>query len=180
MKFGKKRLLNVSIKSNRLLLIPISMKYRNEIFKEFSEEITTFMYPAAATDISEIDEFIKKSLDGLAKGSNLQLVILDKESLEFFGCLGIHHVDRKTPEFGIWLKKSAHGMGYGREGVTAVKKWADNNLDYEYILYPVAEKNIPSRKIPESLGGVIKNETDEVGLGGNKFHCLEYRIYPTE
>jgi RimJ/RimL family protein N-acetyltransferase len=177
-KFEQKSLLNERIESERLLLLPIDMKYKEEIFEEFSSEITTYMYPAPAKDISETEEFIKDSLKGLGEGTNFQLVILAKDSQEFFGCVGLHHVDRKTPELGVWLKKSAHGKGYGKEAVTAVKKWADENLDYEYLLYPVADKNIASRKIPESLGGKIEREYDEEGAGGNKFHSLEFRIYP--
>ncbi|KKW41710.1 MAG: acetyltransferase [Candidatus Magasanikbacteria bacterium GW2011_GWA2_56_11] len=171
-------LLAERIESERLLLVPISMRYRDEIFREFSPEITTFMYEAPAKDISGIEVFIENSLKGLNEGSNLQLVIVAKDSQEFFGCAGLHHVDGKTPEMGVWIKKSAHGKGYGKEAMVAVKKWADENLDYDYLLYPVADKNISSRKIPESLGGKIETEYDEKGLGGNEYHCLEYRIYP--
>lgn len=171
-------LLKEHIESERLLLVPISMQYKDEIFREFSPEITTFMFPASAKEISETEKFIKDSLKGLGEGSNLQLVIIGKDPQEFFGCVGLHHIDGKTPEMGIWIKKSAHGNGYGKEAIVAVKKWADENLDYHYLLYPVADKNISSRKIAESLGGKIEAEYDEKGLGGNKYHCLEYRIYP--
>ncbi len=143
------------IEMERLLLVPISMEYRDEIFKEFSAEITVYMYPAPAKDISETEEWINFSLNGLREKSNLQLVILEKDSGEFLGCAGLHNVHTSTPEMGIWLKKTAHGKGYGREAVTGVKKWADENIHYDYIIYPVADKNISSRKIPESLGGKI-------------------------
>ena len=170
-------LLNERIESGRLLLVPISMDYKEEIFKEFTKDITTFMYPKPADDISETEVFINNSLKELEEGSNLQLVVVKKESGEFLGCGGLHKVNTRTPELGIWLKKTAHGNGYGREAMAITKEWADKNLDYEYILYPVAEKNAPSRKIPESLGGKIEREYDSEGLGGNKFYCLEYRIY---
>lgn len=94
------------------------------------------------------------------------------------GCGGLHHIDKKTPELGIWVKKSAHGHGYGKEVIIALKEWADKNLNYEYILYPVAEKNYPSKKIPEFLGGKVAKEYNEVNMSGKKQHLLEYRIYP--
>jgi len=173
-------LLKERIESDRLLLLPISMQYKDDIFREFTSEITTFMYPAPAKDISEIETFIENSLKGLAEGSNLQLVITKKDTQEFLGCAGLHHIDGKTPEMGVWIKKSAHGNKYGNEAMFAVKKWADENLNYDCLIYPVADQNIPSRKIPEALGGKIENEYDKKGLGGNKYHCLEYRIYPEE
>ncbi len=136
------------------------------------------MRPAPAKDIRETEDFIRKSLEGLKNGTNLQLVILDKDTREFTGCAGLHNLDTQTPEMGIWLKKSAHGKGYGKESMTAVKKWADTHLKYDFLIYPVADKNIPSRKIPESLGGVIEKEYDEIGIGGNLYHCLVYKIPP--
>ena len=178
MKIEREGFLKERIESERLLLVPISMQYKDEIFREFSEEITTFMHPAPAKDIFETEGFIEDSLRGLSEGNNLQLVILSKDSREFFGCAGLHHVDGKTPELGVWLKKLAHGKSYGKEAMTALKKWADENMDYDYILYPVVDKNIASRKIPESLDGEIEREYDAKTLNGTMHHFIEYRIYP--
>ena len=52
-------LLNTSISTNRLLLQATSMKYKEEIFKEFTEEITTYMHPCPPKEVSETETFIK-------------------------------------------------------------------------------------------------------------------------
>lgn len=173
-----KNLLNEEIETPRLLLVPILMEYKDIIFNEFTKDITTFMHPRPAKSIKETEDFINKSLKRLKRGNNLQMVILEKKSKEFLGCAGLHHADQNTPELGIWLKKSAHGNSYGKEAIMALKEWADNNLDYDYLLYPVADKNIPSRKIPESLGGKLARKYNKKNLSGQKHHILEYRIYP--
>ncbi len=173
-----KNLLKIKIPTDRLLLVPISLKYKEDIFREFTAEITYFMYPKPPEKIEETIDFIEESLVGLKDGSNLQLVVLAKESKEFLGCAGVHKLDSETPEFGIWIKKSAHGQGYGREAVTALKKWADKNIKYQYITYPVADENLSSRKIVESLGGKVAREYQEKNLSGREQHILEYRIYP--
>ena len=105
------------------------------------------------------------------------MVIIDKKTKEFLGCAGLHHLDRKTPELGIWLKKSSHGKNYGKESIFALKEWADKNIIYDYLLYPVADNNMPSRKIPEALGGKVAREYDKKNLSGVKHHFIEYRIY---
>lgn len=166
----------VKIETERLVILPITMKYKEVIFREFQEPVTLYMYPKAPEKIGETEQFIKESLDGLKSGDNLQLVILDKNTGEFFGCAGLHELDKKNPEIGIWIKKSAHGKRYGREAMTAVKKWADKNIDYDYIRYPVAAQNIASRKIPESLGGKVMKEEDKKMLSGRTYHMLEYWI----
>jgi len=173
-------LLKEKIESERLLLVPISLKFKKEIFKEFTEEITVLMNPPSPKNISEVEDFIKKSEKGLKRGDNFQLVILKKDTEEFLGCVGLHNIDKKNPEVGIWVKKSAHGKGYGRESVVAVKKWADKKLDYEYITYPVVKENYPSRKIPESLNGKIIREYDKINMKGIKQCLLDYAIYPPE
>lgn len=169
-------LTSVIIQTQRLLITPITPTYRKDIFREFQEPVTLYMQPLPAKDISETDTFISESIKGLEAGNNLQLVILKKDTQEFLGCAGLHQLDIETPEMGVWIKQSAQGNGYGKEAMTAIKQWADENLSYTYIVYPVAEENTSSRKIPESLGGEVKKEYDKQMPSGREYHFLEYWI----
>lgn len=170
------RLLSVEIVTNRLLLKPVSMIYKEDIFREFTEEITTYMYPQPPKEVSDTESFINDSLFEIKKEQSLVLVILKRNTQEFLGCVGIHNINRRNPELGIWLKKSVHGNGYGLETINALKKWADGNLDYEVLVYPVERENIRSRRIPERLGGTIFREFDKINLSGKVLHILEFRI----
>ena len=165
----------VEISTSRLLMKPITMEYKEEIFSDFTEEITTYTYPRQAKTIAETESFINESIKGLKNGTNLQLIVLAKKSQEFLGCAGIHNLN-KQPELGIWLKKAAHGNKYGLEAITAIKQWADKNLDCEYFIYPVDRRNIASKKIPEALGGELIRNYEKVNQSGNILHVLEYRI----
>ncbi len=169
---------NIIIETKNLYLKSITLEYKDDIFKEFTPEITTYMVPKSAEKIEETIKFIETSIKENKEGSKFRVVILNKENKDFLGCAGLHHIDRKNPELGIWIKKSAHGHGYGKEAIMALKEWTDRNLDYEHILYPVAVENQASRRIPEFLGGKIVREYDEVNMSGRKLHILEYRIYP--
>ncbi|NJL65545.1 MAG: GNAT family N-acetyltransferase [Methylacidiphilales bacterium] len=169
-------LLQIEIITNRLVLKVIDMQYKTEIFREFTAEITTYMYPRAANEISDTEAFIQNSLAGLREGCNLQLVILKKDTKEFLGCTGIHRMNTKMPEFGIWLKKSAQGNHYGFETIAALKKWGEENLDCEGFVYPVDRDNYPSRRIPERLGGKIVKEYNKENLSLNILHLVEYWI----
>lgn len=169
--------LKTIIETDRLLLVPISLDFDKDIFREFTKEITVYMSPKPPDKIEETREFIKSSLEKMKKNEDLQMVVLKKDTKEFLGCAGLHRVNTPTPELGIWIKKSAHGNGYGKEAVFGLKKWANENLHYECLIYPVDKDNLPSRKIPESLGGVIEKEFDKKKLSGNILHEVEYRIY---
>lgn len=166
----------LTINSERLILQGISRDFAEDIFSEFTPEITTYMLPHAPLDIAETLGFINSSIDENREGKTFQAVILDTQSLEFLGCAGLHHIDGRTPAFGIWIKKSAHGHGYGKEAVTALKNWADQNLDYDYLLYPVDRRNLASRKIPEALGGTVAREYEEINQSGEKLFLVEYWI----
>lgn len=168
---------DVIIETPRLKLVPISDKYASEIFKELTPEITTFMFPRSPEKIEETLEYIHSVYPKLKNGEELNLTILNKETGEFLGGGGIHNTNTKTPEFGIWIKKSAHGNKFGQEAIKGIKDWVDQNLEYEYLRYPVDKRNIPSRKIAESLGGVIGKEYTKINQSGNTLDEVEYWIY---
>lgn len=169
---------DVAIETERLRLVPIESKYREEIFREFTKTVTKYMFPQPTGDIKDIDAFIQESLLGIEDGTNLQLVFLKKNG-EFLGCGGLHHTDRSAPEMGIWIKESSWGNGYGREAMRGVKDWADRYVDYEYILYPVAKANRPSQKIAESLGGQKIKEFIGKNQNGEEFEEIMYHIFPS-
>lgn len=169
-----------SITTDRLILTPVSLNYKEEMFREFTDEITKLMYSSTPKSIDEIISFIEASIHGFVERQEIVVAILHKETREYLGNAGLHQINSRTPELGIWVKKSAQGNGYGKEAIKALKEWADKHLLYDYVKYPVHIENIPSRKIPESLGGAIKDEYDKVNQSGVMFRAVEYRIYPPE
>ena len=161
----------------RLHLAPINLTHADDIFREFTPEITRYMYPQPTATIAGTIAFIEKSIVEKQAVRDFQTVILHKDTDEFLGCVGLHRLDTKTPDIGIWLKKSAHGHGYGPEAVRQLKTWADQNLDYNYLIYPVDKANLASRKIPESLGGQIAREYEELSQDGRPLNIMEYHIH---
>jgi len=171
------------LETDRLLLIPTSKEHSQEIFKEFTPEITQYMSPNSAKEISETQERIDSCLVKREKQEELQMTILDKNTKEFLGNVGLHEIKECIPELWIWIKKSAHGKKVGREAVAKLEAWAQENLDFDYIKYPVDKDNIGSRKIAESLGWIV--QIDEQGnekitietISPTKIlHIVEYRI----
>ncbi len=168
----------VIIETENLLLKSISLDYKEDIFREFTSEITLYMRPSPPKKIEETIQFIEESLEKNKKGIDFCAAVLCKKTGEYLGNTGVHRINTKTPELGIWIKKSAHGNGYGKEAVKGMKDWAENNLKYDYLLYPVVYENYASRKIAEFLGGKMHREYEETNFNGEKHHMVEYRIYP--
>jgi [ribosomal protein S5]-alanine N-acetyltransferase len=169
----------IEIEGDRINLVTISTDREKEIFQEFTTEITTYMFPDPAINLEERCAFINGSRQAIAAGHNLQFVILSKLTSEFLGCVGLHGEKKvRIPEIGIWLKKKAHGSGYGREAVHLLVNWTRENIDIDYFIYPVDRRNISSRKIPESLGGKVIESFEKTTPTGKFLDMLVYRIDP--
>lgn len=162
--------------SERLRLCPIGDAYIDLIYREFTPEIATYMYPRPASQRADTEAFVAAAQQENREGSNLNMVITLRETGEFLGCVGLHKLTDPRPEFGIWVKQSAQMHGYGREAIHTLKRWADDHLTYEYLIYPVDSRNIASRKIPESLGAAIISQYDGTGGLGQDLTLIKYRI----
>ncbi len=99
------------------------------------------------------------------------------ETGQFSGVCAIHGKEPGvTAEFGIWLKKSSQGKKLGREAITRLVQWARANVVLSGLVYPVDRDNIPSRKIAESLGGIVVAEGQRTSLSGTSLNEQVYRI----
>ncbi|HSW88626.1 MAG TPA: GNAT family N-acetyltransferase [Candidatus Saccharimonadales bacterium] len=168
---------NLIITTERLKLVPVSKDYAEAIFREFTSEVTTYMFPKHAETIDDTLAFITMAQEQREKGEAFNVSILDAQTGALLGGGGINSLNTKTPALGIWIKIGAHGHKYGREAVTGLKEWAEKNLQYDYLIYPVDKQNIASRKIAESLGGIAKKEYKKINQSGNELDMVEYWIY---
>jgi RimJ/RimL family protein N-acetyltransferase len=172
-------LLEVEIVTERLNLRPISVVDLEPIFAQFNERVTRFMFPSPPGSSVETASFIADSIEGMINRTNLQLTILKKAAPDqFAGCLGLSHPESRTPEIGIWLAEDSQGQGLGFEAVDALCSWAADEIECDYIKYPVDRANRPSRNIPISLGAEIEDEYDRITSDGRILNIVEYRIYP--
>lgn len=167
----------VAIEADRIVLISISVDFTDEIFRHFTPEITRFMMPAAPSSIEDTRDFITAALAGLERGDDLHLVICRRDGGEFLGICGLHERGQPAePELGIWLKKAAHGNGYGLEAMTALRDWVETHIEFERLIYPVDRRNIPSRRIAEELNGSIIEQRKVTSMSGKELDEVVYAI----
>lgn len=166
----------LELSNGEIKLLTISHRYKEDIFKEFNLSIAGYIYPKVPDKIEDTEEFIDYSIKTMKVGSNLQLVILKNSSLEFLGCVGLHNITTKTPELGLWLKKSAWGYSYGINSIKLLVEWARINIEYDYFKYPVDKRNMASVRIAKSFGANIGEEFDCVGANGNPLYINVYHF----
>jgi ribosomal-protein-alanine N-acetyltransferase len=168
---------SIVIDADRIQLKAITRENTEEIYENFTPEITRYMMPAPPKKISETTDFVESALSGLERGDDLHLVIYQRGSNEFLGVCGLHERGRPAePKVGIWLKKGAHGNGYGFEAIVALQAWAENCMKFERLVYPVDRRNTPSKRIPETLGGRIIAERKVTSMAGVELDEIVYGI----
>lgn len=167
----------IKIETKRLNLIPVSAKYKDEIRKEFTPQITRYMPYTPTGHEKEVQDFLDKAKLGSINGTDFVFTSICKDNNAFLGCCGIHNITENAMELGIWLKKEVHGQGFGTEIIEGLIHFIKGNLKFNYLIYPVDKDNIPSRRIPEKLGFSIFGEYKKAKDENTFLNIIEYRKY---
>jgi RimJ/RimL family protein N-acetyltransferase len=169
-------LTSIKLFANRLALRAFTPADAPEIFAAVSPTITRFMAWDPSPSLATFAEVWRRWLPRMTAGTDLSLVIRLTSTDEFVGVAGVHGIGSAEPEVGIWLKETAHGLGYGREAIGAIAKWAPAHIGATALIYPVAKQNLPSRRLAESLHGVIVGERKLRKSSGVVLDEVVYRI----
>ncbi|MET4575488.1 GNAT family N-acetyltransferase [Ottowia thiooxydans] len=161
----------ISIETARLSLRPFSPKDADEAFDCITSTLTRYMSFDPPTSKTAFETIWRSWLNEIEAGIDFTFAIRTRPLNGFIGLAGLHRVQEPEPELGIWVRENEHGHAYGREAVASLAGWAAKTLHVASFVYPVAEENMPSRRIAESLGGTV------VGRHATqKYNALIYRI----
>lgn len=161
--------------TKRLALIPVNSSHIADIFKYFTYEVTEYMYPKPPERIEETENVVNNFIINNKKDIEYVYAITLHQTDEFLGLAGLHNL-KGTPELGIWTKSDVHGNHYGREAIGGLIDKA-KSMGYKCLIYPVDQRNIASKKIPEYYGGKIIEEMKVVQSMSNRtLEILTYQI----
>nr|WP_315032785.1 GNAT family N-acetyltransferase [uncultured Chryseobacterium sp.] len=167
---------DIKIKTRRLILQPVDDSYIDDIFEHFTKEVTRYMPFSPQGNRKDIVNFVDESKRTLSQNTDLVMVAIDSND-NFIGCCGIHNITAESIELGLWLKKETQGKGLGTEIIKSLIEFLENNFTFKYILYPVDEENIASKKIPEKLGFIPVKEYTKSKDSSTDLHIVEFRKY---
>lgn len=167
---------NRELYSQRLVLKPIKLSDSENIYHYFNEEIIQYLFPTVNESLEATSKVVENMIAKRQQNLEYVYTIRLKDSDEFLGLIGLHHLDKESPEIGIWLKKDAHHNKYGQEATKTLIKLA-KALGYQSLLYPVDHRNLASTKIPEMFNGkIVKSVQPMTALDGRHLEIVTYEI----
>ena len=167
---------SVNLSSQRLFLKSFSPEDALEVFEAVTPTITRFMGFEPAPSLEAFEQIWQNWFPLMHSGTDAHFVVRANSNLEFLGVVGLHDLEDAEPKVGIWIKETAHGSGFGREAVAALISFAASELGKRAVLYPVVEKNYPSRRLAENLGGILVGSRLLQKAGGIEHPEVIYRI----
>lgn len=159
------------LNTDRLLIAPFTAADADEVYQAITPTLTRFMNFEPEASPEAFANVWQTWLPLIREGEEVIFVARLSDTKQFVGMGGAHDLHSQTPELGIWVKETQHGNGYGREIVHAIAVWASERYRPQHFIYPVAEQNTPSRRIAESLGGVVAGRRENT-----KYDCVVYQI----
>ncbi len=168
----------MKINTERLVLKPITKDFIDDMFENFTDKVTIYMYPDPAKDIGETTDVVEMFIKQREAGTDFVYAITLAGTGEFLGLAGLHNArNEEMPELGIWTKLDAHGNHYGREAIGGIIDHA-KSLGYKKLLYPVDRRNVASKKIPLHFGAELVNPYEEkTTLSGKVLEVETYVIH---
>jgi RimJ/RimL family protein N-acetyltransferase len=113
--------------------------------------------------------------------TDLPFLAFDRSSGRLVASVGLHRTDWNIPrtEVGYWVRTGELGNGYATEGVTALTKWALDELRATRIELITDEQNTGSRAVADRCGFFLEGIHRNVGRGpdGQMRHNCMYARY---
>ncbi len=141
--------------TQRLLLRPISLADKDEIFAYRSDKETNQYQGWIPETVADVETFISKVAEKVNVPETwFQLVIIERTSDIIIGDIGIHFMDseNKQAEIGCTLNKAFQNKGYATEALKSVMDFLFHVLNKHRIIVSIDPENLSSIRLVERIG----------------------------
>ena len=156
--------------TRKIRIIPFDMKYLEDYYKYFDEEITKYQWPDPFENIEDARNLLQAFLDEMEKEETLIFAIVDDEE-RFVGSIEMHAVTDVCPELGVWIIESEQGKGYAFEALKYILEYAYEKYGKTEFFYEADVRNAGSNKLLAKLSNsyeIIALETEELVTDSGK------------
>lgn len=145
----------MELNSKRLIIRPITLDDKNELFDYRSDEETNKYQGWIPKTINDVEIFIEKTSKIFDEAdTQFQCVIIEQASQKIVGDIGIHFFDNenKQVEIGCTLNKAFQNKGYATESLKRTIDYLFKTLNKHRIITSIDPDNINSIRLVERIG----------------------------
>ena len=130
----------------RIKVIPFDLKYLEDYYNNFNEEITRYQWPDPFESIEYARALLRDFLDEMNREETLLFAIVDTGD-KFVGSVEMHGLSEDCPELGVWIVESEQGKGYAYEALKYILDYAHRKYGKTEFFYEADVRNTGSNKL---------------------------------
>ena len=164
--------------NRKIRIIPFDMKYLEDYYKNFNEEITKYQWPDPFESIEDARALLRDFLDEMNREETLLFAIADTGD-KFVGSVEMHGLSDDCPELGVWIIESEQGKGYAYEALKYILDYAHRKYGKTEFFYEADVRNAGSNKLLSKFAGsyeidaldteeLVTDSGKELKLQGNR------------
>ena len=145
----------------RIKGIPFDMKYLEDYYNNFNEEITRYQWPDPFESIEDARAILRDFLDEMNREETLLFAIVDTGD-KFVGSVEMHGLSEDCPELGVWIVESEQGKGYAYEALKYILDYANSKYGKSEFFYEADVRNTGSNKLLSKFADSYVIETLDI------------------
>lgn len=114
--------------------------------------IDSFAHPAL------VAAYIQQSQVEMKQGTCLVLLVFERESQAFVGCLTLNDIHQYSVEIGLWVSEDQQGRGYGAALLQQAIAIIEESIPTQQIIYTVEKENQRSIALCEKYEFQLEKE----------------------
>lgn len=164
------------LSGEKVLLKPVAEDMAEELFqatRESNAELRRFM-PWDNQTVHDVRRFIQRAFQDRERGVELQLAIVEQETGELVGMIGLFQLDPFTPKgtIGYWVRTSKTGSGFATDAVDTLLAFCRQRLQLVRVDACVASENPMSQRVLEKCGFQREGLKQKAELCHGSWHDL--------
>ena len=149
------------MKGKKITIVPFDMKYLEDYYNNFNEEITRYQWPDPFESIEDARAILRDFLDEMNREETLLFAIVDTGD-KFVGSVEMHGLSEDCPELGVWIVESEQGKGYAYEALKYILDYAHRKYGKSEFFYEADVRNTGSNKLLSKFADSYVIETLDI------------------
>ena len=149
------------MKGKKTTIVPFDMKYLEDYYNNFNEEITRYQWPDPFESIEDARAILRDFLDEMNREETLLFAIVDTGD-KFVGSVEMHGLSEDCPELGVWIVESEQGKGYAYEALKYILDYAHRKYGKSEFFYEADVRNTGSNKLLSKFADSYVIETLDI------------------